>query len=151
MMMLSKLFDCTFTSESLTWTAQPRNQTDAVKGQHVSLTWRYSLSADELTKSNIYLLNKWSKFNPSSSTYDRLAFRTKAINQPATYFEPSAPRIVVDRATGTNFSSLEIDNVRLEDEGSYKIEISVEFPGTVIAAYDVVNLTVSGKFTLILP
>ena len=111
----------------------------------MSLTWRYSLSADELTKSNTFLLIAWSKFNPSSSTYDLFASRNKIINQIASYSEPSAPRIVIDRATGTNFASLEIDKIRLEDEGSYKIEISVEFPGTVIAAHDVVNLTVSGK------
>ena len=111
----------------------------------MSLTWRYSLTADELTKSNTFLLIKWSKFNLSSSTYNQFAVRSKILNQAATYFEPSAPRIVIDRATGTNFASLEIDNVRLEDEGSYKFEISVEFPGTVIATHDVVNLTVSGK------
>ena len=59
-------------TESLTWTAQPSNPTGVTKGQDVSLTWSYSLTADELTKSNIYFLIKWSKFNNSSYQLDSI-------------------------------------------------------------------------------
>jgi len=120
----------------------------ARKGHDVALTWRYSLSAEEQTKSQTYFLVKWTKFNPSSSAYDLVALRSKQTGMPPSYSEQD-PRIVVDRATGTSFSSLQINDVRIDDERIYKIEISVEFPGTVIAADHEANLTVSGKTNLI--
>ena len=110
----------------------------------MSLTWNYTLTADELTKSNIYFIIKWSKFNPSSSAYDQIAFRAKIVGQTPFYTE-DAPHIVVDRATGVNSATLRINDIRIDDEGIYKIEISVEFPGTLIAADHEVNLTVLGK------
>ena len=132
--------------DSLTWTAQPTNPTEAIAGQDASLSWNYILTSDELTKSQTFLLVRWRKFNPSSSSYDTVASRNKIVNLGATYAEPSAPRIVIDRATGTSFSSLLINDVRIEDGGIYKIEISVEFPGSVILADNEVNFTVSGKY-----
>jgi len=129
---------------SLTWTAQPANPTEAIKGQDMALTWRYSLSAEEQTKSQTYFLVKWSKLNSSSAGYDVVALRTKQTGLPPAYSEQD-PHIVVDRATGTSFASLQINDVRADDEGIYKIEISVEFPGTTIAADHEVNLTVSGR------
>ena len=137
---------CMSTIVSLNWTAQLTNPTVGIKGRDVSLTWRYSLTAAELTKSNTYYLVGWRKFNYSSLAYgNRIAFRPKIIGQLASYGEPIAPHIVVDRATGTDFASLKIIDVQTDDEGLYKFEISVEFPGTVITVAHEVNLTVYGK------
>ena len=113
----------------------------------MSLTWSYSLTASELTKSNTYFLIKWSKFNFLSSAYDLIAFRTKTIGLPPGYTE-DAPHIVIDRATGVNSSTLHIYDIRIDDEGIYKIEISVEFPGTIVAADHEANLTVLGRFNV---
>ena len=66
----------------------------------------------------------------------------KITRSVATYYEPSAPRIVVDRATGTYLSAIQLNDVRMDDEGMYKIEISIEFPETVAAAFRAFNLTV---------
>jgi len=128
--------------EPLTWTAQPSNPTMIIRGHDVALTWHYSLSAEEQTKSQTYFLVKWTKFNDSSSSYNEVANYIKITGLGPAYNE-QAPHIVVDRATGTSFASLQINDVRIDDEGIYKIEISVEFPGTVIAAEHEVNLTVS--------
>ena len=92
------------TTESLTWTEQPANPRVATKGHDATLTWRYSLSADEQTKSDTYFLIAWRKFNRSTSNYDRIAIRSKTVGQITLYDEPSAPRIVIDRATGTSFA-----------------------------------------------
>ena len=137
---------CISFEDSLTWTAQPTNPTEAIAGQDVPLTWNYTLTSYELTKSQTFLFVRWRKFNPSNSSYDTIASPNKIVNLAAAYSEPSAPRIVVDRATDTNFSSLLINDVRIEDGGIYKIEISVEFPGSVILADNEVNFTVSGKY-----
>ena len=138
------LISSLYHTESLTWTAQPANPTGETKGQEVSLTWNYNLTADELTKSNTYFLIKWSKFNPLRSAYDQLATYIKIVGQIPAYAE-DAPHIVVDRASGINSSTLHINNIRIDDEGIYKIEISVEFPGTVTVADHEVNLTVLGE------
>ena len=116
------------------------------KGDDATLTWRYSLSADEQTKSDTYFFIAWEKFNRSTSNYDRIAFRSKAVRQNPVYEEPSAPHIVIDRATGTSFASLHINDVVTDDEGIYKIQISVVFPGAVFIAKQEVNVTVLGKF-----
>jgi len=42
--------------------------------------------------------------------------------------------IVAVRATETTVASVQINDVRIDDEGTYKVEISVEFPGAVITA-----------------
>ena len=110
----------------------------------MSLTWSYSLTADELTKSNTYFAIKWSKLNPSSWAYDQIAFRVKIVGLSPSFTE-DAPHIVVDRASGVNSATLHISDIRIDDEGIYKIQISVQFPGTVFAAEHEVNLTVLGK------
>ena len=130
----------------MTWTAQQANPAMTIKGHNVALTWRYSLSAEEQTKSQTYFLVKWSKLNDSSSQHYQISSYVKITGLGPTYDEQKAPRIVVDRAIGTSFASLQNNNVRIEDEGIYKIEIFVEFPGTVIASDYEVNLSVSGKF-----
>ena len=113
----------------------------------MSLTWNFTLTADELTKSNTYFLIKWSKFNPSSSSYDQIAFRIKTVGLPPGYTE-DAPHIVVDRATGVNSATLHINDIRIDNVGTYKIEISIEFPGTATVADHEVNLTVLGTFNV---
>ena len=113
----------------------------------MSLTWSYSLTADELTKSNTYFSIKWSKFNPSSSAYGQLATYVKIVGQVPGYAE-DAPHIVIDRATGVNSATLQINDITVDDEGIYKIEISVEFPGTVTVADHEVNLTVLGTYNV---
>ena len=65
------------------------------------------------------------------------------------HFEPNAPHIVIDRASGVNSATLQIKGVTTDDEGRYKIEISVVFPGTVIAADQEVNLIVLGEYKLV--
>ena len=52
-----------------------------------------------------------------------------------------APHITIDR---NHQATLLINNVRREDEGSYKIEYSVEFDGTLLA-YQEFNVSVLGK------
>ena len=118
----------------------------AIKGDDATLTWRYSLSADEQTKSDTYFFIAWGKFNRSTSNYDRIALRVKTVGQNPLYDEPSAPHIVIDRATGTSFASLQINDVVIDDGGIYKIQISVVFPGTAFIAEQEVNVTVLGKF-----
>ena len=115
----------------------------AIKGHDKALTWRYSLSAEEQTKSQTYFLVKWSKLNDSSSQYYQIASYVKITGLGPNYGE-QAPHIVVDRATGTSFASLQINDVRMDNEGTYKIEVNVEIAVTT-AAHEV-NLTVSGKF-----
>ena len=118
----------------------------AIKRHDKALTWLYSLSAEEQTKSQTYFLVKWTKFNDSSSSYNEVANYVKITGLGPAYTEPEAPHIVTNRAIGTSFASIQINDVRMDDEGIYKIEISVEFPGIVIAADHEVNLTVSGRF-----
>ena len=112
----------------------------------MALTWRYSLSADEQTKSDTYFFIAWGKFNRSTSNFDRIALRVKTVGQNPIYDVPSAPRIVIDRATGTSFASLQINDVVIDDGGIYKFQISVVFPGTVFLAEQQLNITVSGMF-----
>ena len=109
----------------------------------MALTWRYSLSAEEQTKSQTYILVKWSKLNDSSSQYHQIANYIKITGLNPSYSEQT-PHIVVDRATGTSFASIQINDVRIDDEGTYKIEINVEI-ATTTAVHEV-NLTVLGKF-----
>ena len=55
---------------------------------------------------------------------------------------------MIDRATGVNSATLQINDITIDDEGIYKIEISVEFPGTVTVADHEVNLTVLGTYNV---
>jgi len=130
----------------VTWTARLANPAMAIKGHDAALTWRYSLSAEEQTKSQTYFLVKWTKLNYSSSQYYPIASYIKITGLNPSYTE-QAPHIVTDRSTGTSFASLQINDIRIDDEGIYKIEISVEFSGTLIAAVHEVNLSVLGKFS----
>ena len=52
-----------------------------------------------------------------------------------------APKITVDR---NRQATLHINNVRREDEGTYKIEYSVQTDGTLVA-YQEFNVSVLGK------
>lgn len=129
-------------TESLNWTAQPSNPTPAIKGQDMTLTWNYSLTANELLKSQTYYSIIWTRLIQSSSNYDQIGsiHFVKAIGFPA-FSEPNAPHVVIDR---NDPATLHIKDVRTEDEGKYKIEYILELDGTVLAHQEV-NLTVLGK------
>ena len=62
------------------------------------------------------------------------------IGRPA-YDEPRAPHIEISK---NDPATLLINNVSTEDEGTYKIEYSLELDGTVLADHEV-NVTVLGK------
>ena len=112
------------------------------KGEDKSLIWEFTLTADEQTKNGLFNFVKWLKFNQSSLNYDVVAVKTfvKVVGSTA-YDEPMAPHIQIDR---NSQATLLINNVRREDEGTYRIEYSVEFDGTLLA-YQEFNVTVSGK------
>ena len=112
----------------------------------MSLTWNYTLTADEQTASQTFFKVTWRKFNPGTSSFDEFAHYLKIIGTSPLFTEPNAPRIVVDRSIGTSSASLQFKDVRLEDEEIYKIEISVTFPGTAAISEQEFNLTVVGKF-----
>ena len=57
------------------------------------------------------------------------------------YNERRAPHIEINK---NDTATLLINNVRTEDEGTYKIEYIVEVDGTVLADHEV-NVTVLGK------
>ena len=112
----------------------------------MSLTWNYTLTADEQTASQTFFKVTWRKLNLGTSTFDEFASYLKIIGNYPAFSEPNAPRIVVDRSISTSSALLQFKNVRLEDEGIYKFEVSVTFPGTVNIAEQEFNLTVVGKF-----
>ena len=118
------------------------NPTMVTKGEDESLIWEFTLTADEQAKKDLLYFVKWHKFNQSSLEYDLVGAKTyfKSFGSTA-YDEPMAPHIKVDR---NRQATLLIYNVRREDEGSYKIEYSVELDGTLLA-YQEFNVTVSGK------
>ena len=121
---------------------QTENPTLVTKGEDESLIWEFTLTADEQAKSDLFHFVKWHKFNQSRLNYDlvgRIIF-VKSFGSTA-YDEPMAPHIKVDR---NHQATLLINNVRREDEGTYKIEYSVEIVGTLLA-YQEFNVTVSGK------
>ena len=132
-------------TESLNWTAQPANPTEVTKGQDVSLSWSYTLTADEQTKSDTYFKVQWTKFNPSSSSYAELFSFSITLGAAPQFSYPSDPRIVPDSASGRSSSGCKITGVKTDDEGIYKIAISVVFPGFSFVAVQEFNLTVLGK------
>ncbi|XP_068686468.1 hemicentin-1-like isoform X1 [Montipora foliosa] len=135
--------------DSLTWTGQPANPTEAIKGNNVVLTWNYSLTTAEQTNSQQFFAIEWSKFNLSSLVFDRIAIKTfVALVGVPSYQEPLSPHIVVDRNHKTDSVSLHISDVRRDDEGQYKIEYLEDFAGTVLADL-VMNLTVLVSPTVI--
>ena len=111
----------------------------------MSLTWNYTLTADEQTASQTFFRVTWRKFNLGTSSFDEFASYVKITGLNPTFGEPNAPRIVVDKSISTSSALLQFKDVRLEDEGIYKIEISVEIRGATIAEQEF-NLTVVGKF-----
>ena len=121
---------------------QTDNPTLVTKGEDESLIWEFTLTADEQTKKDQFNFVKWRKFNQSSLDYDLVGVRSffKVVGL-ATYDEPMAPHITIDR---NRQATLLISNVRTEDEGTYKIEYSVEFDGTLLA-YQEFNVSVLGK------
>ena len=128
--------------ESFNWKVQPSNPTIVTEGEDKSLTWNYTLTADEQTKSQTFYIIRWKKFTSSSSDYVLIGSKTflSAVGTPS-YSEPSAPHIEIDK----NYpATLLINKVRREDQGTYKIEYSVQFDGAVLADHEV-NVTVLGK------
>ena len=112
----------------------------------MSLTWNYTLTADEQTASQTFFKVTWRKLILGTLSFDEFAFYLKITGTSPVFNEPNAPRIVVDRSISTGSALLQFKDVRLEDEGIYKFEVSVTFPGTVTIAEQVFNLTVVGKF-----
>ena len=140
---------CTFyfyVAESFNWTAQPTNPTPAIKGQDVSLAWQYSLTAEEqLQSQTVFIIKFWKNLNRSSSNYEQIATKSflKLVGPGITYQEPQTPRIVIDR---NDQATLHIKDVRREDEGTYKIELTLKADGSVLVEQRV-NLTVLGKLS----
>ena len=122
---------------------QTENPTQVTKREYKSLIWEFTLTADEQTKNDLFHFVKWRKFNQSSLDYDLVGVKSfvKVVGSTV-YDEPMAPHITIDR---NRQATLLINNVRREDEGTYKIEYSVEFDGTLLA-YQEFNVTVLGKF-----
>ena len=112
----------------------------------MSLTWNYILTANEQTASQTFFRVIWKKFNLGASSFDEVASYLKFTGSAPVFNEPNAPRIVIDRSTSTSSALLQFMDIRPEDEGIYKIEVSVTFPGTATIAEQVFNLTVVGKF-----
>ena len=115
-----------------------------IKEEDMSLTWNYTLTADERNKSQSFYLIKWKKLSLSSSDYVLIGSKTflSAVGTPS-YSEPSAPHIEIDK----NYpATLLINKVRREDQGTYKIEYSVQFNGAVLADHEV-TVIVLGKLS----
>ena len=134
------------TAESLNWTAQPTNPTMVRGGQGVSLTWNYSLTSYEQNNGQTLFMVRWRKFDVGTSSFDVFATYVKTAGSSAGYHQPNAPRIVVARSTGNVSATLQFKNVRLEDAGIYKVEVSVGwFPGPVTIADQEFYFIVLGK------
>ena len=134
------------TAESLNWTAQPSNPIMVRGGQDVSLTWNYSLTSYEQNNSQTLFMVIWRKFDLGTSSFDVFATYVKITGSSAAYHQPNAPRIVVDRSTGNVSATLQFKNVRLEDAGIYKVEVSVGwFPGPITIADQEFYFIVLGK------
>ncbi|XP_022808216.1 hemicentin-2-like isoform X2 [Stylophora pistillata] len=126
-------------TESFSWTGQPANPTLVTKGVDTSLTWKFTLTANEQIKSQTFYFIRWTKFNEASSNYDLIGAVTfLGATGSRGYAEPRAPHIEIDL---TDQATLLINNVRAEDEGTYKIEFGVQLNGTLLANHEV-NVTV---------
>ena len=112
------------------------------KGKVESLVWEFTLTADEQAKSAVFNFVNWYKFNQSSLDYDYISGKTflKAFERTS-HDEPMAPHITIDR---NHPATLLINNVRTEDEGTYKIDYGVQLDGTILA-YQEFNVSVLGK------
>ena len=104
--------------------------------------WEFTLTADEQTKSDLFHFVQWHKFNRSSLDYYLVGVKSfvKAVGS-ITYDEPMAPHITVDR---NRQATLLINNVRRQDEGTYKIGYSVQIDATLLA-YQEFNVSVLGE------
>ena len=111
----------------------------------MSLTWNYTLTADEQTASQTFFKVTWRKLNLGISSFDVFASYVIFTGSTPAVSEPNAPRIVVDRPIGTSSATLQFKDVRLEDEGIYKIEVSVTFPGAATIAEQEFDVTVKGR------
>ena len=121
---------------------QTDNPTLVTKGENKSLIWEFTLTADGQAKKDLFNFVKWHKFNQSSLDYDFISGKTFIKYFGITsYDEPMAPKITVDR---NRQATLHINNVRREDEGTYKMEYSVPIDGTLLA-YQEFNVSVLGK------
>ena len=121
---------------------QTDNPTLVTKGKDESLIWEFTLTADEQAKHDLYNFVYWRKFNQSSLDYDSVGGKifSKGFGGTA-YNEPMAPHFEIDR---NHQATLLINNVRREDEGTYKIEYGLQVDGTLLA-YQEFNVTVLGK------
>jgi len=131
--------------DSFTWTAQPTNPTEARKGQDLPLTWNFALTPEEQRKSQSFYAIVWRKLNHSTSTYKTIASKSFLQAFGINYAEPFNPHIVIIRGGGSDSVTLQISDVRNDDEGSYKIEYSLETSGAILDELEM-NLTVVGKF-----
>ena len=113
----------------------------------MSLSWSYTLTADEQTKSDTYFKVQWTKFNSISSSYVEFLSFSITLGAAPQFSIPSDPRIVSDSTSTRSSSGFKITGVKTDDEGTYQIAISVVFPGTTFVAVHEFNLTVSGKNT----
>ena len=121
---------------------QTDNPTLVTKGEDESLIWEFTLTADEQAKNDLFHFVKWHKFNQSSLDYDLVSGKTFAKAFGSTVFEePMAPHIMIDR---NRQATLLINNVKREDQGTYKIEYGVQLDGTLLA-YQEFNVSVLGK------
>ncbi|XP_068686490.1 hemicentin-1-like [Montipora foliosa] len=129
-------------SDSLTWTGQPANQTEAIEGNNVVLTWNYTLTAAEQTNSQSFFSIQWFRFNLSSLVLDRIASKTflSFLIPPLSYQEPLSPHILIDKNHKTDSVTLHINDVKRDDEGQYKIQYK-DISGNVLAEL-AMNLTV---------
>ena len=129
-------------AESFNWTMKTDNPTQLTKGKDESLIWEFALTADEQTNNDLFNFVKWYKFNQSSLEYDLVGERSfaKAFSR-INYDEPMAPHITIDR---NHRATLLINNVKREDEGTYKIGYGVQLDGKLLA-YQEFNVTVLGK------
>lgn len=115
--------------QSFNWTAQPTNPTPAIKGQNVSLEWQYSLTADEQLQGQSEYFLYWKKLNQSTLNYDDIGTKGYILFIGGlSYKEPRSPHIVIDR---DDQATLHIKDVRREDEGTYKIDFSLNLEGPV--------------------
>ena len=96
----------------------------------MSLAWQYSLTADELLQSQTQFLIFWKKLNQSTLNYNIGTKSYFQIVSSFTYREPQTLRIVIDRS---DQATLHIEDVRREDEGTYKIEFTLKTDGGVVA------------------
>ena len=124
------------------------NPTEITEGQHVALTWSYSLTAAEQADSNSpgYSV-KWFKFNSSSLVYTEIVFLTIFLGSQAIGPANKEPRYVVGTPIASDSATLLINDVKRSDEGLYKIEYHLASGKLNESA---VNLTVLGRFLFLI-